>query len=81
LSEHLGQKYLEGHYNVLTNFGQNIDAKNIRMELTMLWPLLVRTSKVTPKIVRLEERTNDVVIKMGQNSGEPDLDALILKIG
>ena len=47
----------------------------------MFWPLLVRTSKVTPKMVRLEEWTNDVVIKMGQNSGEPDLDALVLKIG
>ena len=30
------------------------------MELTMFWPILVRTSKVTPKIVPLDEWTNDV---------------------
>jgi hypothetical protein len=62
-----------GTKDVLNHFGQNIDAKNVRMELTMFWTILVRTSKVTPKIVPLDE--------MGQNFGEPDLDALILKIG
>ena len=62
-----------GTKDVLNHFGQNIDAKNVRMELTMFWPILVRTSRVTTKIVPLDE--------MGKNFGEPDLGALILKIG